>query len=142
VTLSEIRPDGQEQFVQRGWLRMSNRALDAKRSTPTRPWPCDSLTCVQALTPGVPALGRVELTKVSHAFRSGSRMRIWIDTPSAMGGNSFFYSPHPSINQIWHDAEHPSSITVGVLRDVAVPKLAVACGAALMQPCRPDPLAK
>jgi uncharacterized protein len=28
VLLSEIRPDGQEQLVQSGWLRASHRALD------------------------------------------------------------------------------------------------------------------
>jgi uncharacterized protein len=105
VTLTDVRPDGQEVFVQRGWLRMSARALDPKRSTPTRPWPCDLPQCIRALTPGVPELGRVELTKVAYAYRAGSRIRVWIDTPSATGENSFHKQ---------HLARRRTSITVGI----------------------------
>lgn len=140
VTLTDVRPDGQEMFVQRGWLRMSSRAQDAKRSRPNRPWPCDLQECISALVPGVPELGRVELTKVSHAFRSGSRIRIWIDAPSATGGNSFDHSSLPSINRIWHDAVHSSQLVFGTLPKVTVPRAASGCGQILMQPCRPDPL--
>ena len=35
VTLSEVRPDGNETYVQNGWLRASHRALDTKASTLT-----------------------------------------------------------------------------------------------------------
>ena len=28
ITISEVRPDGQEMYVQSGWLRVSHRALD------------------------------------------------------------------------------------------------------------------
>jgi predicted acyl esterase len=56
------------------------------------------------VTPGVPVLARVELTKVAQAFRAGDRIRIWIDTPSATGGNSFDHSSLPATDQIWHDA--------------------------------------
>ncbi len=39
VTLTEVRPDGQEVYVQNGWLRASNRALggDATELRPTHP---------------------------------------------------------------------------------------------------------
>ena len=37
VTLSEVRPDGQEMLVQSGWLRASHRALDEDASTNLRP---------------------------------------------------------------------------------------------------------
>jgi len=140
VTLTDLRPDGQERFVQRGWLRLSNRALDPALSTPARPWPCDHSSCIQALTPGVPVLARVELTKVSYAFRSGSRIRLWIDTPSATGQNSFDHSSLPSTNAIWHDPVHVSKIVFGILSGVAVPASAASCDRVLMQPCRRDPL--
>ena len=39
VTLSEVRPDGQETYVQNGWLRASHRKLDVKRSTAVDPFP-------------------------------------------------------------------------------------------------------
>ena len=140
VTLTDVRPDGQEMFVQRGWLRMSARGQDPKRSTPNRPWPCDLPGCISALRPGVPELGRVELTKVSYAYRAGSRIRVWIDAPSATGGNSFDHSSLPSTNRIWHDATHPSQLVFGTLPNVTVPRSASGCGRVLMQPCRPDPL--
>src|SRR4029079_6809541 len=34
VTLTEVRPDGQEEYVQAGWLRASHRKLDEAQSTP------------------------------------------------------------------------------------------------------------
>ncbi|HVO45974.1 MAG TPA: CocE/NonD family hydrolase, partial [Steroidobacteraceae bacterium] len=142
VTLTEVRPDGQERFVQRGWLRMSSRAQDPRFSTPSRPWPCDWPACILALTPGVPALGRVELTKVSYAFRTNSRIRIWIDAPSATGENTFDHSSLRSINSIWHDDAHPSQLVLGILRGEKVPPDAMPCGAVLMQPCRRDPMAQ
>jgi uncharacterized protein len=141
VTLTEVRPDGQERFVQRGWLRLSDRALDVKRSTAALPVLCDLPECIQALTPDRPTLARVELTKVSYAFRTASRVRIWIDTPSATGENSFDHSSLPSTNRVWHDSEHPSRVVFGTLPAVAVPAVSAACGRVLMQPCRPDPLA-
>lgn len=141
VTLTEVRPDGQEVFIQRGWLRMSARSLDSQHSTPTRPWPCDRPSCIESLSPGVPALGRVELTKLSYAFRKGSKIRLWVDTPSATGGNSFDHSSLESVNSIWHDAAHSSQLVLGVMSDVDVPAKAADCGTVLMQPCRPDPAA-
>lgn len=140
VTLTEIRPDGQERYVQRGWLRLSDRQQDAARSTVLRPWPCDTPECIAALSPGVPVLARVELPRVSYAFRSGSRLRIWIDTPSATGSNSFDHSSLASTNTLWHDAQHPSRLVFQVLEDVAVPAMRGECGRVLMQPCRADPL--
>ena len=140
VTLTDLRPDGQEEFVQRGWLRMSDRKLNDARSTATRPSLCDRIECISALTPEVPALGRVELTKVMHPFRAGSRVRIWIEAPSATGENSFDHSSLPSTNAVWHDAEHRSKLVLGVLSQVSIPKSTPACGAVLMQPCRADPL--
>ena len=140
VTLTEVRPDGQERYIQRGWLRMSSRAQDSRLSTEMRPWPCDRPDCIQALTPGIPELGRVELTKVSYAFRANSRIRIWIDAPSATGENTFDHSSLQSVNSIWHDETHPSRLVLSVLPDVTVPHDAKPCGAVLMQPCRRDPL--
>ncbi len=37
VTISEVRPDGKEAFVQGGWLRGNVRRLDRRKSTPLEP---------------------------------------------------------------------------------------------------------
>lgn len=141
VTLTEVRPDGQEMFVQRGWLRMSDRAQDDGQATMVRPAPLDRPATMIALTPGVPVLGRVELNKFAHVFRTGSRIRIWIDTPSRWGGYGFTPVSAPSTNRVWHDAAHPSRLVLGELQGIAVPAGLPACGTILKQPCRPDPLA-
>jgi putative CocE/NonD family hydrolase len=140
VTLTEVRPDGQEVFVQRGWLRMSDRQLDARRSTALRPWLCDRPACIQTLVPQIPALARVEIFKTSYAFRKGSRLRLWIDAPSATGENRFDHSSLAATNAVWHDAAHPSKLVLGTLAGAPVPARAAACGRVVMQPCRSDPL--
>ncbi len=140
VTLTELRPDGQEMMVQRGFLRMSDRVQDDSRSNALRPYPIDRPDTMVSLTPGVPALGRVELTKFAHVFRKGSRLRLWIDTPSQYGGNGFAPYSQPSTNTVLHDADHPSRLLIGVLDGVKAPADRSACGAVLKQPCRPDPL--
>jgi putative CocE/NonD family hydrolase len=145
VTLTELRPDGQEMFVQRGYLRLSDRAQDDSRSNLLRPYPIDRPETMSSLTPGVPVLGRVELTKFAHLFRKGSRLRLWIDTPSQYGGNGFAYYSQPQTVSILHDAEHPSRLVVGRWDNanapaVQWPETRPACGTVLKQPCRTDPL--
>ena len=39
VTLSEVRPDGRETYIQNGWLRASHRKLDPRRSSALDPVP-------------------------------------------------------------------------------------------------------
>lgn len=145
VTLTEVRPDGQEVYVQRGWLRLADRAQDEKLSTPLRPWPIDRPESMAAMVPGVPALARVEIQKFAHAFRKGSRIRMWIDTPSQFGG--YLFAPHsvPTTVTVLHDSAHPSRLLLGEAAASslvgALPAARPACGSVVHQPCRVDPLA-
>jgi putative CocE/NonD family hydrolase len=141
VTLTEVRPDGQEMFVQRGWLRLSNRVLDDSRSTPLRPVPVDWPEAIRPLNPGEPVLARIEVNKFAHAYRKGSQIRIWIDTPSPWGGYTFDYYAESATVKLWHDAEHLSMLRIGTLASIEVPDTFPPCGSVLQQPCRPDPLA-
>lgn len=142
VTLTEVRPDGQERFVQRGWLRLSNRALQAGAGSATRPVLCDRPECVQPLTPGAPVFARVEIFKAAYLFRSGSRLRLWIDTPSQTGGIEFDPLGTSATLRIWHDRAHPSRLVLAVLPGVQGPVTRAACDAVMMQPCRADPLVR
>lgn len=136
VTVTEVRPDGQEQYVQRGWLRVSQRALDRRRSTALRPFHPQTAASVAALTPGTPVLARVEIQKFSHAFRTGSSIRIWIDTPSTTGEEGFDALQTPAINRIWTDPSHPSRLVLGELRDAPAPKPLSTCNSLIAEPCR------
>jgi predicted acyl esterase len=140
VTLTEVRPDGQEVFIQRGWLRASNRAIDKTRSTPVRPVLVDTRATVRTLNPGEPVLARVEINKFAYVFHKGARLRLWIDTPSFWGGYGFDYYAVPTDVQVWHDADHPSQLVIGELPGIAIPVGMPPCGTLLKQPCRPDPL--
>lgn len=142
VTLTELRPDGEEVFIQRGWLRLSDRAIDADQATPVHPALKDRPESLEPMTQDVPVLARVELNKFAYAFRAGSRVRVWIDTPSNTGSYGFNYVALPAVNRVWHDAEHPSKLVLGVLPDVSPPVTRPACGSVLKEPCRRDPLVK
>lgn len=137
ITLSEIRPDGMEMFVQRGWLRASKRQLDAARSTVLRPWGDFTEAVVKPLVPDEPTLVRVELEKFAHVFRAGSSLRVTIDTPSQTGYWVFGYRPNASTNTIWHDRVHGSSIVLGYV-PYAHAGGAPGCATTLRQPCRPN----
>ena len=84
VTLSEVRPDGKETYVQNGWLRASHRKLDRKRSTVLDPFPTHLKQDAAALPKGRWSLVRVPIFPVAHAFRAGSRIRVTIQ---AVGGD-------------------------------------------------------
>ena len=80
VTVSEVRPDGIETFVQSGWLRASERKL-APGSSLLEP----ALTLRRADAAPLP---RGRFTKVvvplyyeGHVYRAGSRIRITISAP-------------------------------------------------------------
>jgi putative CocE/NonD family hydrolase len=84
VTLSEVRPDGNETYVQNGWLRASHRKLYPKRSTVLDPVPTHLEQDAAPLPSGRYALVRVPIFPVAHAFRKGSRIRV---TVQAVGGD-------------------------------------------------------
>ena len=69
VTLSEIRPDGAETYVQNGWLRASHRAGHAPRSA------------LEPIPAGETVTARVPLLPLAHAFRAGSRIRVTVQAP-------------------------------------------------------------
>ncbi|HZB05986.1 MAG TPA: CocE/NonD family hydrolase [Thermoleophilaceae bacterium] len=84
VTLSEVRPDGGETYVQNGWLRASHRKLDPRRSTSIDPVPTHLRRDAAALPSGRFSLVRVPIWPVTHAFRAGSRIRVTVE---ATGGD-------------------------------------------------------
>jgi putative CocE/NonD family hydrolase len=140
VTVTEVRPDGQETFVQQGWLRASHRALDPSRSTPTRPYQTHQQADQQLLVPGQPVPVRIEVFPFGHVFRRGSRLRLTVEAPKPLPDLwSFAALPLPGVTTILHDAAHPSSLVLseptGAARPVDVPALP-ACNTLIHQPCR------
>jgi predicted acyl esterase len=81
VTLSEVRPDGNETYVQNGWLRASHRKLDPRQSTAFDPFPTHLAKDAAPLPKGSFTLVRVPIFPVAHAFRAGSRIRVTVQAP-------------------------------------------------------------
>jgi putative CocE/NonD family hydrolase len=140
VTLSEVRPDGLEVYVQRGWLRASHRALDVKRSTKLQPVQTHLASDAQPMPPGEPVLARVEVFPFDYVFRSGSSIRVTVGAPTGVTGFwAFDTLPVPSVNSIWHDSTHDSELVLGLLpgASAATPLRPCLDLTLLNQPCRP-----
>ena len=137
VTISEVRPDGQEIYVQSGWLRASERAL-APTATDLRPAHTNLEADAATLPSGAATLVRVELFPFAHPFRAGSRLRLTIHAP---GDNRGIWSFRTIANgeqvTIAHDDARPSQLVLPVVDGVDVPKAAPpACGSLRGEPCR------
>lgn len=137
VTVSEVRPDGKETYVQNGWLRASHRALDPARATELLPAHTDLRTDAADLPAGQFTPVRVELFPFAHAFRSGSRFRITIEAP---GGDRPFWGfdtlPGTPTNAVGRSVGRPSSVVLPVVPSIGVPTPLPACPGLRGQPCR------
>jgi putative CocE/NonD family hydrolase len=137
ITLTEVRPDGQEVYVARGWLRASHRMLARKRSTVLEPVHTDQATDARDLTPGEPTYMRVQLWPFDYVFRKGSRLRLWIDAPTGFTGLwSFNFLNDPAVNTVYADPRHRSELVVGHLIGGRAKRRYPACDTLLNQPCR------
>ena len=144
VTISEVRPDGLEMYVQSGWLRASHRALDESSTSDLRPVQTHLEDDAQPLPDGEsendPALARVEIFPFAHVFREGSQIRISVDSP---GGNRAIWV-FDTINNgervsIGLGGEFASSVVLPVVPGIDVPAEYPECGALRGQPCRTAP---
>jgi predicted acyl esterase len=141
VTLSEVRPDGGETYVQTGWLRASHRKIDDTASTILRPVQTHYGADVADLPAGQFVLARVEMFPFAHVFRAGSQIRISVEAP---GGDrpewKFDALPLPVggsvTNTIAHSAAYPSRVVLPVVPDDDVTTPLPPCPSLRGQPCR------
>jgi predicted acyl esterase len=140
VTLSEVRPDGQEMFVQQGWLRASHRKEDPTLSTPLRPYQTHLVTDVQPLVPGSPTPVRIEVFPFGHVFRAQSRLRLVVAAPHVKPDLwGFAALPVPAVNTIYTGGSGMSSLALPLVpAGDAVPAGLPPCTLD-NQPCRPEP---
>lgn len=138
VTLTEVRPNGEEVYVQQGWLRASHRALDEERSTPTRPFHTHRRDDRELLVPGAATPLRIEVLPFGHVFRAGSSLRLWVESPKITPDVwAFAPTPLPAVNAIHHDEDHPSTLVLSVVPGQRAKAAPPACASpALRQPCR------
>ncbi len=141
VNLSEVLADGNERYVQSGWLRASFRSLTPDS---TDLWPEPSLlkTDIKPLTPGAWQKVRVAIAGFGHAFRKGSRIRLAIDTPGDSRADWRFallsWGKKVSYD-VAHSPKYPSSVALPLLKGATIPADASTppCDSLRGQPCRP-----
>lgn len=138
VTLSEVRPDGQEMYLQKGWLKVSQRKLDPSQSTSLRPYQTHQQADVQMLDPATPVLARVEIFPFGALLRKGSRLRVSVEA-STMLPELWAFADYPvnAVNTVLHDAAHPSLLVLPVVpNDPSRHSGLPGCGSLIREPCR------
>jgi predicted acyl esterase len=140
VTLSEVRPDGKETYLQSGFLRTLLRRV-GPGSTELLPLHRGMEVDAEPMPKGRFALTRVEILPFAHIVRAGSRLRLSVHTA---GGDkprwSWILQPTPAGTpvDVGHSAAHPSRlvlpVTTGLLDDY--PSALPPCPGLRGQPCR------
>ncbi|MCC6214073.1 MAG: CocE/NonD family hydrolase [Polyangiaceae bacterium] len=138
VTLSEIRPDGNEMYIQSGWLRASQRALAAGAS---ELWPAHThlASDVSALVPGEWVEVRVGVPAFAHVLRAGSRLRVTVDAPGESRAEWRFAVadvPASTRHSIGQELARPSSVALSLVGGAAAPTPLPPCPSLRGQPCR------
>ena len=137
VTVSEVRSDGKEVYVQSGWLRASARALDTKRSTELLPVPTYTKADVASLPRNKATYVRVPIFPFGHEFAAGSRVRIVVQPP---GGNrpswafdALQYKSAPTV-EVMRTKANASRVVLPVIPAITLPRTTIG-PAVYSKPC-------
>ncbi len=136
VTLSEIDSNGDEIYIQTGWLRLSRRTLEDD-ATELRPAPSHREEDVDLLTDGEVVLARIEILPFAHVIRPGSRLRLSVDTPGRSKPQWTFAVLDQTADVSVHTGgTSASSILLPLVPSLDPPNQPVGCGRLRGQPCR------
>ncbi len=148
ATVSEVRPDGNETFVQDGWMRASERKLATSsnnmfKQAPTllQPIPTFLPSDVEPMPAGqfVPVV--VPLYFEGHAYRAGSRIRVTVAAPNGTQPIWSFSQTQPegttASESVAFSPSMPSSVILPTVPAVTVPTALPACPSLRNEPCRP-----
>lgn len=150
VTVSEIDAQGNETFVQNGYLRGSMRKLETS-STGMFKEPSTLLEPHPSLRVGDDEpMPSDEFTKVTvplyfsgHPYRAGTRIRVVVSAPN--GSQPIWHFKHtrpelgsdpPTVTVAFSQSE-PSRLVLPVIPDQTIPVGQPPCGSLRNQPCRP-----
>ena len=140
ATISEVRPDGKETFVQNGWVRGDERKLDAEKSTALEPVLSLRESDVSPMPAGEFVPVTIPLYYEGHAYRAGSRIRVTIAAPNGTQPIWAFdhAEPEGSTAQvaIAYGGETPSNLLLPVVTGLSVPSGLPPCPGLRGEPCR------
>jgi uncharacterized protein len=139
ATITEVRPDGKESFVQSGWLRAGERKLDARKSTPLAPVLSLRARDVRPLPRGRFVPVTIPLYYQGHVYRAGSRIRVTIGAPNGDQPIWAFGETNPKgivTVAVAFSRTRPSRLTLPVVPGVDVPTGLPPCPGLRGAPCR------
>ena len=117
IYLEEVDERGVSTLMTEGILRASNRAVrEAPFENGGIPWHPSLRNDQVNLAPNVPVKLEVALYPLSNFVRKGHRLRVTINNfDSGSGWDTPEIRPAPTVT-LYHDAQHPSSITLPFIR--------------------------
>ena len=139
ATISEVRPDGRESFVQNGWVRANERKLDLRTSTLLQPVLSLRAADVRPMPRGRFVEVVIPLYYEGHAYRAGSRVRVTITAPNGDQPVWSFGQTSPqgtAAVAIAFSRQMPSSLILPVVPGVGVPTALPPCPGLRGEPCR------
>jgi uncharacterized protein len=147
ATVSEVRPDGNETFVQNGWIRASERKLATTsenmfKETPdaVTPIPTFLASDLQPMPAGEFVPVTIPLYFEGHAYRAGSRIRVTVSAPNGTQPVWSFDQTQPEGTtanvSIAFGPGMPASLTLPIVPGVGVPTGLPACPSLRNEPCR------
>ena len=149
ATVSEVRPDGNETFVQDGWMRASERKLATgannlfkQPSTLLEPIPSELPKDIKPMPKGKFVEVVIPLYYEGHVYRAGSRIRLTISAPNGTQPIWSFSHTKPALGKtakvsIEFSRSMPSSLILPAVPGVNVSSGLPPCPSLRNEPCRP-----
>ncbi|MHB8512140.1 MAG: CocE/NonD family hydrolase [Actinomycetota bacterium] len=148
ATVSEVRPDGNETFVQNGYMRASERALSTdsnnlfkQPSTLLDPIPSYLESDVSPMPSDSFVPVAIPLYYEGHVYRAGSRIRVTIAGPNGAQPVWSFSQTQPagttSNVAISFSPTQPSTLVLPVIPGLTAPTALPPCPSLRNEPCRP-----
>jgi predicted acyl esterase len=139
ATITEVRPDGNETFVQGGWLRTGARKIDREKSRLTEPTPTYRKRDAKTLPNGRWVKVRIPLYYEGHVYRADSRLRVTVSAPGGDQPVWAFAETEPD-NRPWvaiaHSRKLASRLVLPVVAGLEAATDLPPCPALRGQPCR------
>jgi hypothetical protein len=145
ATVSEVAADGNETFVQNGWMRASERQLATTennifKQAPTELEPIPSFRKLVPMPAGKFVPITIPLYFEGHAYRAGSRIRVTIAAPNGTQPIWSFSNTQPEGTtgnvSIAFSPAKGSSLILPIVPGVSVPTAQPACPSLRNNPCR------
>lgn len=147
ATITEVRPDGNETFVQNGYMRASARKLSTdsanmfkRPSELLRPIPTFTEADAQTMPRKKFVQVAIPLYYQGHVYRAGSRIRVTIAGPNGQQPVWSFGESVPggtSDVAIAFSPSQPSTLVLPVIPGLEAPTELPPCPSLRNQPCRP-----